>query len=148
MIELIFRMFNSLLGYLFCLFATTLHFKLLQQETMVRMINHITNTSQSLLENQKTMMGNTAGGPPPTTRIIKIQANRGYGGAVVTPPPPVGSVPVVTTPVIVTYSGAQPSKSGPPILISHPTICCDASVQPTQRDVDMKCQNMILWRNK
>ena len=53
MIELIFRMFNSLLGYLFCLFATILHFKLFQQETMVEMMTNLGNTSQSLLDNQK-----------------------------------------------------------------------------------------------
>ena len=81
-------MFNSLLGYLFCLFATTLHFKLFQQETMVEMMTNLGNTSQSLLDNQKKIL---AGGPTPTTtRIIKIPAtcSRSYGGAVVNTPPP------------------------------------------------------------
>ena len=105
-------MSNSLLGYLFCLFATTLHFKLFQQETMVEMMTDLGNTSQCLLDNQKKIL---AGGPTPTTtRNIKIPATcRSYGGAVVNTPP-VGSAPV-TTPVIVTYSGAQPT-TGPPLL--------------------------------
>ena len=75
-------MSNNLLGYLFCLFATTLHFKLFQQETMVEMMTNLGNTSQCLLDNQKQIL---AGGPTP--RIIKIPATcRSYGGAVVNTP--------------------------------------------------------------
>ena len=69
-----------------------------------------------MLDNQKKILAGGPTTPTTTTRIIKIPATSRSYGAVVNTPPPVGSAPATTPgPVIVTYSGAQPT-TGPPLL--------------------------------